>query len=258
VDLVLFAGPVILRPEFSAINWHGRSVKIVAVEGTGSTYFSELAEQLRDSSGRILPNLMRRYAGSDNFDQVALTAFSAGHGLLNKVGAVAADRARLSAMVLDDACFSGYSDPPKAGYVAFGLDATRGDKLMVVTASNSSGAGYQTGRSSWLQAWRAIQAQSGMSPVAVSPHVPAPAARGGWWRLGGSLYWGDYVVPGSADNTGNDFSHEDHHNIAPRIWQAYLAPYFSYTQWLGPLIAGGAAAAAGALGYLAWRRRRKA
>jgi len=242
MDLVLFAGPVILRPEFSAINWHGRSVKIVAVEGAGSTYFSELAEQLRDSSGRILPNLMRRYAGSDNFDQVALTAFSAGHGLLNKVGAVAADRARLSAMVLDDACFSGYSDPPKAGYVAFGLDAARGDKLMVVTASNSSGAGYQTGRSSWLQAWRAIEAQSGRMPTSVSAPSPAPPASGGWWRLGGSLYWGDYVKPGSAVNTGNDLTHVQHHDLAPAIWQAYLAPWFRGPS-LGIYIAGGALAA---------------
>jgi hypothetical protein len=256
MDLVLFAGPVILRPEFSAINWLGRSVKIVAVEGAGSTYFSQLAEELRDSSGRILPNLIRRYAGSGTFDQVALCAYSAGHGLLNKVGGVAADRARLSAMVLDDACFSGYGDPPKAGYVAFGLDAARGDKLMVVTASNSSGTGYQTGRASWLSAWRAVEQQSGLSPVGVTAKAPAPAASGGWWRLGGGLYWGDYVVPGAADNTGNDFSHADHHNIAPRIWQAYLAPYLARPQWLGPLIAGSAAAAVAALGYLWWRRRK--
>ena len=256
MDLVLFAGPVILRQEFSAIRWHGEQVKIVAVEGAGSSYFSALAEQLRDGSGRILPNLIRRYAGADTFDQVALCAYSAGHGLLNKVGAVPADRARLSAMVLDDACFSGYGDPPKAGYVAFGKEAAWGDKFMVVTASNSSGTGYQTGRVFWLTAWNAIRQASAMPVQAVAAAPPAPAASGGWWRLGANLYWGDYVVPGAADNTGNDFSHQGHHDLAPRIWQAYLAPWLGRSRWLGPLLAGSLAAGAVAAGIWAMRERR--
>lgn len=258
MDLVLFAGPVILRDSFRQIDWYGRDVRIVPIQGAGSTYFSNLAEQLRDSSGHILPKLVRTYAGVelDRVDQIALTAYSAGHGLLNKVGAVDADRARLSAMVLDDATFSGFTDPPKAGYVAFGIDAARGTKLMVTTASNSGGEGYLTGRKSWLAVWNAVQRATGRHPRPVTPKAPAPAASGGWWRLGGALYWADYVAPGSADGFGNDYSHAGHHDLAPLIWQAYLAPWFARSRWLGPLAAGAVLGGLGLLGYRLLTRKK--
>ena len=257
MDLVLFAGPVILRDSFRQIDWYGRDVRIVPIVGAGSSYFSSLADQLRDSSGRILPALVRRTAGVelDQVDQIALAAYSAGHGMLNKVAAIEADRARLSALMLDDATFSGFSDPPKSGYVAFGIDAARGDKLMVSTASNSGGADYLTGRKSWLMVWNAVQAATGRHPRPTVPKAPAPAASGGWWRLG-ALYWGDYVVPGSADGAGNDFTHGQHHDLAPAIWQAYLAPWFARARWFGPLAAGAALAGLGLLGYQRIRRAR--
>jgi len=258
VDLVFFAGPVIVRDTFRQINWFGRDVRIVPIVHEASSYFSGLADELRDSSGRILPTLVRRYAGIgiDQVEQIALTAYSAGHGLLNKVAAVDADRARLSAMVLDDATFSGFRDPPKAGYVAFGIEAARGNKLLVATASNSGGANYLTGRKSWLAVWQAVQAATGRHPKHVTPKAPAPAASGGWWRLGGSLYWGDYVVPGSADGYGNDYSHAQHHDIAPLIWQAYLAPWLARSRWLGPVAAGAAVAALGVGAYWAIQKKR--
>jgi hypothetical protein len=255
VDLVFFAGPVILRDTFKRIDWFGRDVRIVPIVHEASSYFSGLAEQLRDGSGRILPALVRTYARVDpeQVDQIALCAYSAGHGLLNKVAAVDADRARLSAMVLSDATFSGVSDPPKRGYVAMGIDAARGERLFVSTASNSGGADYLTGRKSWLAVWNAVQAATGRRPRPVMPKAPAPAASGGWWRMG-ALYWADYVVPGSADGAGNDYSHAGHHDIAPLIWQAYLAPWFARARWLGPILAGAALAGMGIGMYRLWTR----
>jgi len=255
VDLVLFAGPVILRDSFKRIDWHGRDVRIVPLVHEDSSYWSARAEQLRDAQGRILPNLVRQYAGVElaQVDQIALAAYSAGHGLLNKVAAVPADRERLSALLLHDATFSGWSDPPKAGYVAFGLDAIRGERLMVSTASNSGGTGYLTGRKSWLLVWDALQRATGRAPHSLAPRSPVPPPSGGWWQLGGNLFWGDYVVPGSADNTGNDFTHGQHNDLAAAVWQAYLAPWLSRPRWLGPVLLGGAAAA---LGVAAWRQRR--
>jgi len=258
MDLVLFAGPVILRDAFKRIDWYGRDVRIVPIAHEDSSYFSSLAEQLRDRDGRILPTLVQRYAGVtlDQVDQIALTAYSAGHGLLNKVGQVPADVARLSALLLHDADFSGFSDPPKPGYVALGRAAMDGDLLMVVTASNTGGASYLTGRKSWLMVWRELQRITGRTPVSVPPQSPAPAAAGGWWRLGGALLWGDYVAPGSRDGQGNQYSHVGHHDLAPTIWQAYLAPWFARPRWLTPLLVGGAVATLGLLAWRAWRARR--
>jgi hypothetical protein len=257
VDIVFFAGPVILRDTFKRIDWFGRDVRIVPIQGAGSSYFSALADQLRDSSGRILPALVRTYAKVelDQVDQIALAAYSAGHGLLNKVADVDADRARLSAMVLSDATFSGFSDPPKRGYVAMGSDAARGERLFVSTASNSGGADYLTGRKSWLSVWNAVQATTGRRPRPVVPKAPAPSASGGWWRMG-AFYWADYVVPGSADGAGNDYSHAGHHDLAPLIWQAYLAPWFARTRWLGPILGGAVFAAIGMGAYWMWSQRK--
>lgn len=258
MDLVLFVGPVILRDAFRSIDWYGRDVRIVPCVHEDSSYWSSMAEQLRAADGRILPNFVRRHAGVtlEQVDQIALAAFSAGHGLLNKVGAVPADRERLSAMLLHDATFAGFSDAPKAGYVAFGSDAVRGERLMVATASNSGGTGYLTGRKSWLMVWDTLCRQMVRAPRLVPPTPPAPAASGGWWRLGGNLYWGDYVTPGSADNTGNDYTHGQHNDLAVAVWQGYLAPWFARWRWFGPALLGAGAAGLGAAAWNAWRRRK--
>ena len=255
MDLVLYAGPVILREAFRRIDWHGRDVRIVPIVHEDSSYFSSLAEQLRDGQGRILPALVRRYAGVElsQVDQIALAAYSAGHGLLNKVGAVPADRERLSAMLLHDATFSGFNDAPKAGYVAMGLRAMSGDALLVSTTSNSGGANYLTGRKSWLLIWSELQRLSGRGPQRISPPGSVPAASGGWWRLGGNLNWGNYAVPGAADGQGNDLAHGQHNDLAAAVWSGFLAPWFARPRWIGPLLAGAAVAGLGLGGYLWWR-----
>jgi hypothetical protein len=246
VDLVLFVGPVILRDSFKRIDWYGRDVRIVPCVHEDSSYWSERAEQLRDAQGRILPNLVRAYAGVElgQVDQVALAAFSAGHGLLNKVGAVPADRERLSAMLLHDATFSGFNDPPKAGYVAMGRRAIDGSALMVSTTSLGGGVSYATGRDSWLPIWNTLQQQTGRAPMREFPG-PALAATGTWWRLGGSCVWGD--LP--------NVSHVGQHDLAPTVWQQWLAPYLARWRYLGPLLVGAAVGGLG-LGALTWWRRR--
>jgi len=235
VDIVFFAGPVVLSDAFKHIDWRGRDVRIVPVVGAGSDYFSALADSLRDSSGRMLPGLIARYAPGVVPDKVALAAFSAGHGLLNKLANNDADRAEIMALMLSDATFSGVSDPPKPGYVKFGVEAARGKKLCVSTTTHITPGTYLSGRDSWLKVWNAVAQQSGSIATKVAPAAPVPTPSGGFWRLGDSLYWGDYTQPGSAPNTGNDLTHEEHNYLAAALWQAYLAP------WL-----------AGGLGALGW------
>ena len=240
----------------------GRDVRIAPVANSGSTYFATLAANLRGADGRILPALLASYAKSVPApDRVALAAFSAGHGLLNLVADVAADRDRISAMLLADACFNA-GDPktgqgtPKAGYLKFALDAVAGKRLMVVTTSNATSGEYLSGRQSWELVWTEVQRQTGKTPVRLTPDpIATPKPSGGWWRLGELLYWGDYTVPGSAYGAGSDITHGDHANVlSPKVWSTFLAPY-----WAGQLGGGdmpwlqlAAGAVAGAvLGYAA-------
>jgi hypothetical protein len=68
------------------------------------------------------------------------------------------------------------------------------------------------------------------------------------WRLGKSLYWGNYTQPGAAPNQGNDLTHGEHHDLAPALWQAYLAPYLAGRlgfPWLEVLLGAAVGAAGG-------------
>lgn len=222
-DVVFFAGPVLVAP-FQSIDWYGRDVKIIPIAGSGSTYFSNLAEQLRDKSGRILPTMIAKYAKGIQVDKIAVAAYSAGHGLLNKVLDVDADRAEIDAVILSDATFNAFNTPAKKGYVKAGLDAAAGRLLFVSTTANTTDGTHMTGRDSFQLVWDAVAAERwGRGPHEVSPRAPAPPASGGWHKQGSLFYWGNYF----SDAAGNDFTHGEQHNLGAKIWQAYLAPYFA-------------------------------
>lgn len=258
-DVVFFAGPVILKSAFSQIDWYGRDVRIVPIAGAGSSYFSNLAEQLRDRDGRILPRLLKTYAKGIEVDKIAFAAYSAGHGLLNKLADSDADRPYISAMILSDATFNAFDTPAKRGYTKFGIDATKGDCLFVSTTANTTGGTHMTGRDSFQLVWDAVDEETFAWEREVSPRKPVPDASGGWWRMGSLFYWGNYAVPGSKPNEGNDLSHEQHHDLAPAVWQAYLAPYLAgrlpWPWWV--LAGGGLALGGGALAAYRWYRKRQ-
>lgn len=239
-DVIFWCGPVVVTKEFQAINWYGRDVRIVPVEGHGSTHFSTLAESLRGPDGRILPGLIRRF-GPRNVpepEKIVLGAYSAGWGLLEKVARVDADRKRISAYMLSDAVFGS----GKPGYAKFAADAARGRRLMVATTAHTTPGHYPSGRESWEMVWQAAQQATGRRPRAVRPPPIVPPASGGWSKLGSACYWGDYTKPGSERNQGNDFTHEQHHYLAPEVWQAYLAPWLAGLGIPWMYLLGGAAA----------------
>jgi len=253
-DLILWCGPVVLTNEFREIDWYGRDVRIVTISGSGSSYFSQMGDTFRGSDGRILPALLRRYTPRDvtQLDKIVLGAYSAGWGLLEKIARVDADRQRISAYMLSDACFGG----GKRGYEKAAVDAVRGKLLMVATTAHTTPGGYPTGRDSWQMVWDYAAEQTGKSDRLITPREPVPSASGGWHRMGSALYWGSYTVPGSPENAGNDLTHEEHHYLAPEVWQAYLAPWLSGRlgfPWVS-LLAGAAVGAAG--GYAAYELKR--
>jgi hypothetical protein len=255
MDLVIFAGPVILKPAFQQIPWR-TPTHVVAIPGSGSSYFGRLGQQLRGGDGRILPNLLARYASATtraDWDKVALTAWSAGWGLLNQVFKQEADRREVDACIATDAAFgSGLT-----GYEAYAADAIDGRSLMVATTTNNSANPamgiLKTARQTWLEIQSNAIGMAGGHPREVGPKPPMPPASGGVWKTGSRLFWYDYVEPNSAAGYGNDFSHAEHHDLAPLAWEAYLVPLFAGTPW--QLVAGLGLAAAGVAGAaVIWRQ----
>lgn len=227
-DLVLFAGPVVVDKTFSAIPWRRPTVTRL-VAGAGSDYFKTLAAQLKDRDGRILPNLVSRYAGGtiDDYEGIALSSFSAGWGLLNEVAKIPADVNRLTGFVMVDSAF-GYK---LEGFRQLaGRAAMKADKVVFFSNTNNSANAalgiLRTGRETVQEIITGMQEDTGKDLEKLSPRFPMPTPSGGVWGAG-SLVWYDYVKPGAAANTGNDLTHEQHNYLAAKAWEAYLVPAFS-------------------------------
>lgn len=254
-DLVIFAGPVILKPAFKQIPWR-TPTHVVAIPGSGSSYFGSMGASLRDGSGRVLPNLLSRYASATtraDWDKVALCAWSAGWGLLNQVFKQEFDRREVDACIATDAAFG----TGLTGYEAYAADAIQGRSLMVATTTNNSANPalgiMTTARQTWLEIEQHAMDATGAGSHEVSAKPPMPDASGGVWRTGSSLYWYDYVAPNSPAGYGNDFTHAEHHDLAPLAWEAYLVPFFAATPW--QFVVGLGLAATGVAGAaMIWRQ----
>lgn len=248
MDLIFFAGPIYLKQSFFRIDWLGRETTIVPIQGEGSAHFSALADSLRAADGSILNGMLRRYASHvpvGALGRLAVCAYSAGHGLVSKLTTIPDDRARVDAIVLSDASYDALGTiSPKAGYLAYALEAADGRHRMVSTTSNATSGTYLSARDSWGLVMEAVEAFRGPAHRIPSP-PPVPTASGGWWQRG-ELYWGDYALPNAPLNSGNDYSHAEHHDIAPLVWQGLLAPWLARRS-LAPFLAAGAA-----VGGLAW------
>lgn len=228
-DLILFAGPAILRSsDMAAIPWKNPTV-CKMVSGTGSDFFKSLAGELRGADGRILPNLVKRFAGGklEDWGGIALASFSAGWGLLNEVAKIEADVDRLTGFTMHDSAFGGGLE----GYPKLIRRAIlKGDKVAVFTNTNNSANAalgiLKTARETMVELAKQGEVETGVTLQKVEPKPPMPPASGGVWAAG-SFAWYDYVKPGSPMNTGNDFTHEEHNYLAPKVWTAYLVPAFA-------------------------------
>jgi hypothetical protein len=110
------------------------------------------------------------------------------------------------------------------GFVAFGLEAIAGRKLLVATASiapNTFGGGNKPNGAQVLDALRAeLERQSGQSfqTLASLPGVDEAPERA--WTLGG-VYLADF---------GSTFTHAQHAtSVAPRVWDALVRPWLEGT-----------------------------
>lgn len=261
-DLVFFCGPVVITEAHRRIDWKGRDVRVIPIIQHGSAN-AALAASLRSPDGRILPNLVARYAPGIQPEQIALAAFSAGYGLVDPILQHPEDRKAVTAVILSDALFSqgspqaGTGGVPKPGIAAFGAEAINGGKLLVATTANSTDGSHLTGRQSWLVTQDEARklAQCSCDPAEVSARTGVPPAPGGWWNTGRDLFWGDYTQASARPNTGDAFTHAEHDTaLGPAVWQAYLAPWLAGDRGLPVWLFGAALGAA--LGAVAARRRK--
>lgn len=214
-DVIIFAGPIILRPTFYRIDWMGADVEIVPIAGSGSQNFKNMGMGLRDGNGRIVPNLIKKYLKGKTFDRLSICAYSAGHGLVNQLGLNHEDLYSFAAVVLDDAAFIWNGNPPTPGLSNWAAKGAVGDGLFVATSSRGKGENYLSGTDSVNMIWQEAARLSGTSPVPAQPKPPV--TEGTWQQLGVSSYWGDIPT----------LTHPQHHDYAPTVWQAYLAPYLA-------------------------------
>lgn len=222
-----------------------------AVSGEpNSAHYSQLAASLKDADGRILPNLLSKYAKGLDVERVAFVGFSAAHGFLDPFARNDADREATSAYLLFDATFDGFgAKHGKPGYVAFARDAAEGDRLMVTTTANSATwdpvakkATHLTGNESWQLVWADLLAE-GYSESEAEPRGSMPPADGGVHRIG-DLFWYEYVTP----EGGSQIQHTEMGKLILPMLEAHLIPYWSGGR--APfLVIGGAAALALYFGY---------
>lgn len=222
VDLVIYAGPV-MDSNFSSIVWDRPTEHILFNTGPdggyGSSSFAALAESMRGSDGRILPNLLAsRGLSRSMFDKVAICGFSAFHGLAAPL--LGADGDQIDAAVMLDACFGSAGAPRKDGYVSFGRRAAAGSRLMVMTASAGQNApplppsttGYECVLANAQEA-----AGPALAPFDPPSTIPFPSQ-------GQALKAGGLIV---LDYRG-EYQHGDHINkFGPQIIQTFLVPYMS-------------------------------
>jgi hypothetical protein len=213
---------------------------ILTITGNGSSYFSGLANGWTGSDGRILPNLLKQYGRSAlDYDKIAVTGFSAGHGLFGPL--LLADGDSIDAAVLFDSCFTGKGPPShpsngKDGYASFGARAIRGEKLFVLTSSHGENdptlVATATGSQCALESFRRAVEDAGGSdePFTVPPGVPTNRPSGNFYaptkvvsevetHRDGNFFVLDY---------GPAYYHGDHINLLSRdILSAFMAPYLS-------------------------------
>ena len=247
MHLILFAGPVMVKPIHRSIDWNGLDVKIVPIQVSGSSNAAAMADSFKDQSGRMLPSILAKYAPGIKPESITLASYSAGWGLWNKVVDNDDDRAIVDALILNDSVFLG-GDPRTGkcqgvhgGFVKFGVEAVGGYKLMAITSAHTTSGSHLTGRQSVICDLDAILKEAGHELRDIPEPSRTLKASGGWHKAG-DLYWGDFTKPGSLPGSGNDVSHEGHHDLSAPVWQALLVPWLkrgdrnTIPWWLIPAI----------------------
>lgn len=210
----------------AALQWPEATTRVVLEPRKGasvsgdwrtSTAYNQLAAELTQAGDGSAVAYLRRKYGVDG--RIAFMSFSAGFGFLDKILQNPVDREQVSAALLLDSSFGG----GKSGYIAFGQEAARGERLLVSSTANTGGD------ASWQPVWQQI-AQGGFEEELTPPRAGMPDPSGGVHQLGKLAFWYRFV-----DGAGqSELPHWEQHKLAEPVLASYLVPY-----WRGELTPSG-------------------
>lgn len=199
----------------------GAPVTYVSCTGDGSPDCAQIGASIgATAGGSIVGGLLRR-AGVPN-GELVIGSFSAGHEITKPALMAEADRARVRAVLLADSTYSSWADQAHTranapeGYVRYALDAVRGNRMFVATASHSAAGAFPAGYAVLKAVLAEVEARSGRSfqrePVLPGVTVPAEEV----WRLG-NVWLASF---------GPSISHAEHATkLAPMVWRGVLLPW---------------------------------
>ncbi len=233
-DLVVWTGPVNLQQAAGATVTGALAKAFPCVGALSTPLCSDFSWSLKTADGRRLPQLAARCGTSlDAVGDLFLGAFSAGGAVVRDLVSNEVDRARVRAVMLADATYSGawvdheHRTPLVNDFwIQWGerLANGPGDQLWVATASPSPNFDQATGVETLAEIRRQIELRTGNTFTKLDHFYgvsPGPEAA---YQLG-SIVFAEYPL--------DPLGHGGHVEIAGQVWQKILWP------WLNRLRAGG-------------------
>jgi len=214
-----WAGPVSIA-QVGATSLPGDHVGVIQCKGDGSPSCGQMADSWPQAS-KVASFLSAAKLDPSDPDGVILRAFSAGGSMFKRV-LLGDDAGRVRVVALSDATYTDWASPgnptPPEGFVRFGLEALKGDRMLVATASSAPNGKMPNGSQTLEALKNEIERRSGVSfrEGGNIPGMPTQPMR--LWTHG-SVILADY---------GNLTTHTQHATkLAAPLWENVIVP------WLG-------------------------
>ena len=216
MDIVVWAGPV-AKFQVPGATVPGASEDFIPCLGDKTPNCPAIAEGWTGGQGRKLPGMLAHLGLTEGeVDNIYLGAFSAGGSAWKRLLMHPADREKVKAVMLADATYTSPVLEPIEGFVLYGLDALKGDKMFVATASASPNKTYGTGAQVLDATRQEIERRSGVR-FQQGGVVSVGTQPDRLYTAGQSVVFADYGWQGGG--------HGFHPKIAPQYWQNVLQPW---------------------------------
>lgn len=227
MNVTIWVGPVFQSHAEKCVGYDSTLVapyECYAPARAGKVYCPNMARGYVDANGRVLPTLLADH-GVDvkDVNNVYIGSFSAGFSVARQILMSDQDRALVRVVALADSSYSSGTNTnpdPTEGYVRYGLDCLKGDKLFVASAStNASGTNPSCADVLWAVA-KEIGRRSGVAPVVDQSPLqnldPPPVT---------TISCGPTVMFGNWGGQAR-LAHNDHRDrLAPVIWSQIVNPW---------------------------------
>ncbi len=214
---IVWLGPV-AKSQVGVTSRDGDRVGFIQCKGDGSPSCGQIADSWPQAT-KIASLLAAAKLDPADPDDVILRAFSAG-GSAIKRALLGEDAQRVRAVILSDATYSDWGSPgqptPPEGFVRFGLEALKGDRMLVATASSAPNGKMPNGSQTLEALKNELERRSGVVLVE-GGSIPGVSTQPVRMWSSGSVLLADY---------GNLTTHTQHATVlAPLIWSNVVVPW---------------------------------